>query len=660
MADSAFVYFDLAHHPDIAALQGFVQRFSGPGNYEDPATFHITALYINSISDHDLIELLEWSQDVGFSPFTVSANRLDVFETDDGRALHIVIEPNDLLIAAQAALHHRFVSAGYGDELSPFSDPTRYKPHVTLVYLPEDAPVPDVTFDLEFDVSKLVFARDEYEAVGTVRAKGFAMDGNDKEKMVWRPKQDEVNYTPLSSNANELCSSCRWFTGANEGGPYCHLIDNFPQDIVASGRCDRWEAIPELKPNLDPLPVVIVDEDEIERALEKPDVQKALLEAIRDARDGDGDADAEGPEAPDKPADKAHEHPQTIYAAPTSNGRNLVQKTLDRFRTGLKPGVSVMKDAAGRRMMFIVTSNSYQDRHKQWITRDALTDDVKRHWTANDDSFIGGIDHLFWHWKELGPVGEIVFSDVWGPFLVELSREINDPISKAFYDFVENHPEIEWGASHNFLAFKSEDVPGGTFTRIKRRESTTLPREDAANLLTFTGVLPMASKRQEYLNQMIQEAYGIEDASDLLEKGLDALKDQIAKTGIKHKAADTEEDSSSETFGPLVLKMAEDLAAFAEALDEVRASITGVTEKQKSLEEAAIGDLRKQVDEVAGNVKGILDELKLTPKSARQEKGTDTVTLDGETFTVEQLKQRLPDKGGTDPFFGDMDVPLSN
>lgn len=488
-----------------------------------------------------------------------------------------------------------------------------------------------------------------------------------KDKMIWRPTQQETNYTPLSGNSDQLCSGCRWFVGANDGGPYCHIIESWPQDVVATGHCDRWEAPPELPSSMDnPLPVVIVEEADIEMALEKPEVQDALLKAIREARDNPDQSADETDEPPvtdaDKSADKTthihHKKPEQTagYIAPASNAPGILKSIVQRFTGGIKPGTSVLKAADGKRMMFIVTSNSYQDRATQWITSEALTEDVKRHWTGDDTAYLGGIRHLFWHWKELGPVGEIVYSDVWGPFLVEVSREIDDPISYAFYTFAENHPEVDWGASQHFLAFKSQNVPNGTFTRILRDEATTLPREDAANLLTFTGVIPMATKRQEYLNKMMKEAYGVENASDLLEKGLDTLKAEIAKTGGVHKAAGIQPEQSGDVWS-LVVKLTEDIADVFQAVDEIKTGFAGMTDKQKSLEETQIADLMKTVTGLTDQVKAVAGELKLKPKSAREESGTDEKDL----LTVEQVKalrEQTPMNGAkTDKFFGDMDVP---
>ncbi len=107
----------------------------------------------------------------------------------------------------------------------------------------------------------------EEEAVDETAAEDDAPPEEEEapeEKMVVRPTQKEVNYTPVSTKKGAACSNCRWFsaTGAyGDGGAYCHLIDNWPGDIVSNGYCDRHEVIPTIDPTENPLPVVIIEQE---------------------------------------------------------------------------------------------------------------------------------------------------------------------------------------------------------------------------------------------------------------------------------------------------------------------------------------------------------------------------------------------------------------
>lgn len=176
----------------------------------------------------------------------------------------------------------------------------------------------------------------------------------------------------------------------------------------------------------------------------------------------------------------------------------------------------------------------------------------------------------------------------------------------------------------------------------------------------------MPTKRQEYLNKMMKEAYGIDNASELLEKGLDALKAELEAKGVVHKAAvpagaEATTEAAADLFAPMMLKMVEDVADVLERVDKLETGTTGLAEKQKAFEEGAVAALQKSVDELTNTVKGISDELKLAPRSVQQQQGGSSNLPDDETITFEQLKQKAPGGNGKrDDFFGDMDVPAQS
>ena len=52
-------------------------------------------------------------------------------------------------------------------------------------------------------------------------------------------RQEDVNYELLSSQmGTQQCQNCRWFCTGDGDESYCHNVENYPQDIVASGLCD--------------------------------------------------------------------------------------------------------------------------------------------------------------------------------------------------------------------------------------------------------------------------------------------------------------------------------------------------------------------------------------------------------------------------------------
>lgn len=412
-------------------------------------------------------------------------------------------------------------------------------------------------------------------------------------KTVIRPTQDETSYTTVSLAAGQQCANCRWFDARGEYGPYCALIDNYPLDILATGRCERWELSPleadidALEP--DPLPVVIVDE--AERAA-SDDEHKTVEEDIK-------------------------------YIAPDSNADGFLKQLRGKLKRGLKPGTSVLKDASGRRYMLVVTSNSYLDREGETIKTEALKSWVDSQWLA-DDYFHTNNKLLFWH-DERVELGDIVWADMRGPFLIELARENDTPLARKMFNYREAVPNDKWGASHKFAFLTSQRDDEGTYhKRIYKRETSILPRDVAANAFTLSGVIPMASKRDEYLNKML----GLENAASLLDEGLDKLVDALTAQGIEHKAqgeADPQETATeavadaTKKFGHLVVQMVDDVGALLERQDELDSANKALTEENAALNT----DTAEQLKALNETVEQLQTQLDARPRSASRAKETE-------------------------------------
>lgn len=430
----------------------------------------------------------------------------------------------------------------------------------------------------------------------------------DDNKMIVRYTQEEAAYTPVSMTAGEACAGCRWFVGEQAGGPSCHIVETYPLDIEPTGYCNKYagveNAMLEQVVHVAPVPVIIQEM-------------------------------AHGEPAPET----------TGYIAPDSNKSNLISNALDRFKHGIKPGVNVLKDAVGRRYMLIVTSNSYEDRDKETITTDALRADTERHWIA-DDIFKSDNPLLFWHDDNLA-IGDIVFGDVRGPFLVELAREGDTPLAHKMFDYIEQHPEEKWGASHRFGYRDDDRTESGEFKRIYKKETSLLPRQHAANLLTYSGVLPtMSNAKNDYMDKML----GLEGAMDILEKeGIQALVARLSAAGIEHKSADKpetpavneDEKSVIATFGKLV-------GALIESQSDIDARIEDAT---KSMNESkkAYDDKVAQLDTALKATQDMQAALKeqLDARPRMATRATEN------TIENDQLKQEFTrPQVKIDPVFG--------
>lgn len=143
------------------------------------------------------------------------------------------------------------------------------------------------------------------------------------------------------------------------------------------------------------------------------------------------------------------------------------------------------------RHMLIVSSNAYLDREGEIVTQKALEEYAESCWSG--EVFKSDNTLLVWHAGD--PIGDIIFADTEGPFLVEVARErpnalINladegeEPLKaeiKAVWDALEREKGL--GASLAFYP-RPGDRKDGIYRRIYKRETSVLPRRAAANLLT--------------------------------------------------------------------------------------------------------------------------------------------------------------------------------
>lgn len=480
----------------------------------------------------------------------------------------------------------------------------------------------------------------------------MAIHASENKKTLERYTQEAVAYTPVSTNG-QMCAGCRWFIGVNQGGNACHIIDNFPIDIEPTGYCNEYAGLEAAimqneMPMMDEMPMMqemahSEPQNETNARGETAHAHEKLA-AIKDQYNANLKKQAAFEknivEQSQRILDRLeHEQAEMIYIAPQPE--NILKKLVSKFQSkgGLKPGASVFKGADGARYMLIVTSNSYQDRDEETITTQALKEDTDRAWIA-EDVFKTDNPLLFWH-DDRVVIGQIVYADVKTPFLVELAREANNPVAKAIFDYREANPNEEWGASHRFGYFKKDRSPDGTYRRIYKQETSILPRDAAANLLTFSGVIPMTTKRDEYLNKML----GLPNAAELLDKGISAVVEAMEAHGHEHKSAEKPAGEiaaeTEKTLGKFVMALMDSQADLMERQDTLE---SGVGTSSKSLTDDSAA-LKAQVKALADEVAQMKIQLDQRPRSASR--SSETVLEDSEKEAA--LRQQFTKR---DPFFG--------
>lgn len=442
------------------------------------------------------------------------------------------------------------------------------------------------------------------------------VDELDSLKQIQRPTQAEVEYTLLSPDitGGKACASCRWFSG-----DYCGLIENFPDDILATGYCNRWEARKTQAP---------LTQDDLAT------VADAILQAgqVVSAAVGESSMAHE---------DDTHEQPEYGYIAPDSNAEGMFKKLVGKLKGGMQPGLSVIK-ANGARYMLIVTSNSYQDREQETITSPALKQWVDSCWKSVEDQFTTDNPLVFWHDMRVR-MGDIVWADVRGPFLVELAKEADHAVARKLFDYVEAHPDEKWGASHKFGYFKSQKDADGTYHRIFKKETTLLPREMAANLLTYSGVIPMTDKRSEYLNKML----GLPNAAELLDKGIETLVAELKKNGVEHKSVEGKPETEASEVTVYNQLLTDVIKAQAELADESEAAKTELKSLKDELATVKATNAKLEGENAA--LKARVDSaevtLKARPRSATRASETE---IEAKNLPEDVRKSNT----ARDPFWG--------
>lgn len=295
-----------------------------------------------------------------------------------------------------------------------------------------------------------------------------------------------------------------------------------------------------------------------------------------------------------------------ITATPKQR-RSWLSKAMRRPR---HPAVMVKSGDDGLRLMFIVTSNAYEDREGETITSKALQDEVDRRWVG-PEAFVPDQPLLFWH--EGAPIGDIVWADVVDGFLVEVAKERDGDYAKAVWDYVADNPDgYEWGASHGFRYAPEDRLDDGTYTRIRKFETSVLPHRDAANALTFAGVMER-EMNEERLN-LLEKIAG--RAGLKLAKQAKAAAAVLTDAGIEHKAADA------------------DLVAAKGMLEKLRADLA------KVLGNLTDAPSEATVEQVLQMVLGTLSAAPVTEEKApdaeaptdAEEAGDDMVSADAEMY----------------------------
>jgi hypothetical protein len=168
--------------------------------------------------------------------------------------------------------------------------------------------------------------------------------------------------------------------------------------------------------------------------------------------------------------------------------------------------VLLRKGSDGLRYIGLITSNAYADRDGEIVSERAL-----RHWVASvwkGGRYAADNPLLFWHAGE--PIGDVIWSDMRGPFLIEIAKERPTPFARRIFDLIARR-EAAWGVSHGFVD-QAHDYDGRwkVYRRIAKKETSVLPLAFAANAFTTVKVKTMNPLRMRWLKKHAPEAAALE------------------------------------------------------------------------------------------------------------------------------------------------------
>lgn len=445
-------------------------------------------------------------------------------------------------------------------------------------------------------------------------------DSTAEEKMVMRPTQAEVNYTTVSTKKGTACANCRWFSSYNPdyGGAsgYCHLIDNYPDDILPTGYCDRWEGKPSNEIEQTPIPVVIVEAE-----------KKAIQEHVSVA----------------------------------GRVKDVIKKAIIRPVSTWDDTFAIYKGADGTPYWFARFTNNFED-----LQGDVFIEKAHDKYIARVEAGLIPMPRLtLWHLQgtEHGTAQKVMRD---GHIVMAVGAFDDGPLTSycmKYYTQKKGQLELSIGANVPMWArAKDPDISGRLFTDYNAMHITTLPRHltKAANpYTTFSEDVIMALKpnQKEFLLKDMGIPQEIVDRIERDNETINKKVEELAKykefadlvTKSEDKAVDTKQQETVNLFADLigdhavVVKIAEEVAKLQKAADV----------KIEAIEKAHATELKAATDAITALKAEVVAVQKYMELAPRRASADDKTALTPEQQA--EVQKQIPTD--YDPFFANLGVP---
>lgn len=394
--------------------------------------------------------------------------------------------------------------------------------------------------------------------------------------------QDEVNYTPVSTQRGKACSACRFYCDE-----MCHLVMG---EIAPNGICDRFEPPPVMEEPA-PMPVTIVEPPEMEMGEMS---MKAVNEDGLFVRIWNRIADALNPSQPDS-------------------------------------AFAIQKDLNGNYHWVATFSNNFLDRTQEIISEkawDNYLDRVQAGLVPMPDLRVGHIP------ESVHGVADMIFGT--GNFVTAVGHfEGTSDALKAIEYYRKNASKcsLSHGFTYPTWAFKD-----GVYESINTFEISVLPPPlVAANPFTEFEVENMKQITPEQ-KVALASVFGAEKA-DAIVKSREQQSEEIKAAGVAFKDfVELKEDAPAETPAEDTVKPLGDLiSSLIESQGELLTLLSAQGKALQSYKEqqtAKDAETAKQIASVVSVAEKLQAELRLTPRAAST--ATETKLSEAEAAAIKQ------------------------
>lgn len=457
----------------------------------------------------------------------------------------------------------------------------------------------------------------EKEAVAQIGA----IESNSSEKMMMRPTQAEAQYVTLSGEAGKACANCRWFDGS-DGGGYCHLIENYPEDILPTGYCSRWEG----KPVAEEPTTTTIEADSV---LVLPPMEMGSMARSEDKA---------GRVLSKRNAGKITSALMAIKDVLLNAG--LVN--MEDMPDAMSKGTFTVFKANGKDYWKAVWTNNFKDRDGE-----ILSETAHDRYLARVEKKLVPMPEL-WYWHIPGTKhGQALWLGRVDHLMLAVGGFDETPRARAF---IKGHRKSREKVSHGFH-FPTWAKKDGVYLDYNTFEISPLPPDAAANPYTgFEGSTDMAISEaqraglirllgEKEATEILAEA---EQKSKEIEKGGVAYKDYAdvpaAEQAAKAKSAD---DAESKALNALMAAL-EGQNELMKRQDELEAASKGYALKFEALEKAQT-EQKAANEALAKENAELREKMRMTPRASQN---ADTAVTD------EQLQKTMEERvGDYDPMW---------